>query len=79
MNIEIDNSEPSEGKKLNTNKFTETRGGYRENSGRPLRDEKGKSVTVSFCLTPTENKLFREKLKESTLSVSEYIRSKLFN
>lgn len=55
------------------------RGGSRENSGRPRKDQKGTSVTVSFCLTPTENQIFREKVRESTLSVSEYIRSKLFN
>lgn len=54
------------------------RGGPRENSGRPRKDQKGTSVTVSFCLTPTENELFRNKVEESGLSVSSYIRNLIF-
>ena len=55
------------------------RGGARENAGRPRKDKKGKSVTISFCLTPTELELFREKLAKSGLSVSSYIRKCIFD
>lgn len=66
-------------KKNKTNsKHIERRGGYRENGGRDRIDPSGRVVTVSFCLTPTENKIFREKLSQSNLSISAFMRKLIF-
>lgn len=57
---------------------TETRGGYRPNSGRKKKSESGKAVTVSFCCSPEQKEQLQKAVAESGLKQSEYILSKLF-
>lgn len=55
------------------------RGGARENAGRKAKDPTKKAVTVSFCLSPEEKEKLQQAIKESGLTQTAYIKSKLFN
>lgn len=52
-------------------------GGFRENSGRKPKVEGTKSTTLSFSCTLVQKDLIKKLVKESGLTQSEWILSKL--